>query len=680
MAPSITKRLKMVTGTVIVLALYALLETIISLLFSGAMWIAKAIMDSSITVFSGGQNMIETFINLLPFSSGEGNNILNISSIMNGVSYGILVLIIFISIIRSISAPLTGEYTDNPVQIAVRVVVSVVAKTLIFGSGLFHFDGLLGVFGKWFGLVLSKISSSFNYSVFEGLSAGLTLNAAAYIGQLVLFAALLGSVLGAAITYIERILSFAVYVIIGPVAVSMYASKETEGIAKEWVMGIFTQFGAIAVSLMLWSAFLNQIEAIEGFYISGWQIDDLIFKLAIAIAILSLVKNSEKIFNMFGLRTMPNIDSARSIAGGAATLASGALMALRLAPAAKEGIAKGMHGSMPAQGGKGSGNVAGRPANPYTGNASLYDSNGNLSVKGGDGQGSNAFRRAVARSGGNWNSQIAGPNSIRAAQNRQSSAIENLSNSISGQSAGFRVTGASIADNKRTEAKNYTGAQLGNLALSGHANGSGNGFRFTAGEGSKQIGGVGSSKFNVSGGSVQNVSNPSFASNAVMSRSSNADASIFNSSDLVVGKATSINGTDVTGVAGSAIFDNQGNGRVSDVGTYFMPVEGGGLDNELATGTKVDLGDGNDWYVTGDGIRIDDYGAKVYELATPPEPSRVEISNVGDFEELFNADGNNLFESAQNEVLDIQDFGEENVEDNNQIDPSIFDDDEIEED
>ena len=49
---------------VIATVLYAAMQTIITLLFSGALWISQKILDSSITVFSEGDNIIQNFINL----------------------------------------------------------------------------------------------------------------------------------------------------------------------------------------------------------------------------------------------------------------------------------------------------------------------------------------------------------------------------------------------------------------------------------------------------------------------------------------------------------------------------------------------------------------------------------------------------------------------------------------
>ena len=138
------------------------------------------------------------------------------------------------------------------------------------------------------------------------------------------------SVFGAALTYLERVLSLAVSVIIGPVAVAMYVNPDTADTAKQWALSILTQFLAVFISLAMWTAFLNQLSAAFAYdkpllSDSGGEI----FAFAVAIAILSLVKNSEKILNTFGLRTMTLGDSARMVMGGISTIAGAAMMASR---------------------------------------------------------------------------------------------------------------------------------------------------------------------------------------------------------------------------------------------------------------------------------------------------------------------------------------------------------------
>ena len=303
---------------VIATVLYAAMQTIITLLFSGALWISQKILDSSITVFSEGDNIIQNFINLLPFPET-----LNISGIIFGIADALLILIFAVTMIKSYTSAFTGESSSNALQIIMRCTITLLLSKLIFGSNVLGFNGLLGYFGQWFGTVLSNVSPSISTETLAGVSFGVDLDVATYIGQLVLAGALMASVIGAAISYLERILSFAVSVIFGPIFITLNASSETSDTCKQWILSLFTQFAAILLSLVMWSLFMNKVNSLPRIITDSGT---YIFDLAVAIVLLNLMKNSEKIFSAFGLRTMPNTDSARSILAGFGALGAGLML------------------------------------------------------------------------------------------------------------------------------------------------------------------------------------------------------------------------------------------------------------------------------------------------------------------------------------------------------------------
>ena len=137
----------MLQGTVIVLALYALLETVISLLFSAALWISSAIMDASVTVFSAGQNIIQTFVNFL-LSAGEGDlaGSFPIGNIVDGIAYGLLGLLLISSVVKSFSGQLTGEDSSDPWQVVLDVIIAVFLKNLM---RLIKLKSLILLFVLW---------------------------------------------------------------------------------------------------------------------------------------------------------------------------------------------------------------------------------------------------------------------------------------------------------------------------------------------------------------------------------------------------------------------------------------------------------------------------------------------------------------------------------------------------
>ena len=304
----------MIIGTVI----YTLLETFLKLIESGCVWIANKILDDTITVFSADQNVFVTFINLIPFA-----NTINLSAIIKGTAYGVAMMLMSISIVKSFISPFTGDDSINPAQTAVRAAVTIILIGAIFGSSFgwsqsyIYYGGLLRLVGKWFGTLLSKVGAIPG----RGLTHLFTfkLNPAEYIAGILLELALLTSIVGGALQYVERIVSFAIYIIIGPIAVSMYASKDTENICKDWMMGVLSQFLAIFISLIMWIAFIE----------SAKKGDSSLLHYAVMIAILGVMRNSEKIINAFGMQTMKLGDSARAAVAGFGLATSTIIMGSR---------------------------------------------------------------------------------------------------------------------------------------------------------------------------------------------------------------------------------------------------------------------------------------------------------------------------------------------------------------
>lgn len=326
------------TMAIAIAVFYALLESIIELLATGAVWVADRILDSSIAVFRANENIFETFINLIPFTQE-----LHVMGIIKGIAYGILVLIVVVTGIKSIAMPISGEQT-SPTKTLLRVAVTVVLIPLIFGVGYggrnagstYVIDlggGLLGLLGKWFGTILSYLGDvTSSTPIANPLGGALNgIDVAGYLGAVIILASIMTGVIGAAVTYVERIISLALYVIIGPICVTLNATNETSDTFKNWIIGLFTQFMAIFLSLIMWSAFKAEFSGAmsHGLFTATVQGRNGLLELAISLTLLNLMKNSEKILNALGIKTMVNADNARSITGGIATLGSMAMLAFQ---------------------------------------------------------------------------------------------------------------------------------------------------------------------------------------------------------------------------------------------------------------------------------------------------------------------------------------------------------------
>ena len=311
----------MIIGTVI----YTLLETFLKLIESGCVWVANKILDETITVFASNQNIFVTFINLIPFA-----NTINLSAIIRGTAYGVAMMLMTVSIVKSFISPFTGDDSINPAQAAVRAALTIILIGMIFGSSFgwsqsyIYYGGLLRLVGKWFGTLLSKVGAIPGRGLTHLFS--FKLNPIEYIAGILLELALLTSIVGGALQYVERIISFAIYIIIGPIAVSMYASKDTENISKDWMLGVLSQFLAIFISLIMWIAFIE----------SAKKGDSSLLHYAIMIAILGVMRNSEKIINAFGLQTMKLGDSARAAVAGFGLATSTIIMSSRFSSLASQ--------------------------------------------------------------------------------------------------------------------------------------------------------------------------------------------------------------------------------------------------------------------------------------------------------------------------------------------------------
>ena len=642
---------------IIGLAIYALLDTLIDLFLKGSVWIAGQIMNDSVTLFSSDQNVLNSFYELLPLglSNADGKeSFLDLAGIIDGISVAFLVLIIMSSIVKSLAAPITGEETENPVQVGIRAVIAIFLKTIIFGSSLFAFDGLLGYIGKVFTIAMSYVGDKIADVSPDGYVFGeltLTLNPAAYIGLLILTASLVSAVLGAAITYIERILTFVASLLIGPIAVMLFASKSSSDVTKSWIQSIFAQLGAILLSLVMWVLFLAQLNsAFKGD--GAWSFELFegkdegarIFKLAVAIAILSLVRNSEKIFNNIGIRTMPNAESARALLGGISMAGTGVIAGLRYGfPFGQRVADKFIHGgNNPAKGGSAFG--AGDP----TPSKKLYNSKGemalgNMTTKGGHTIQTvgNYVRGAAARaSQSGFNAPLFGKDSVHSMQKRQSEAMSHMTEAVKKGAAGSAITG--INNMKYgSDTKNFSAAQTANMALSGRADGTGK-FAFV-----------------------------SSTQNATVNKDGSAPAGSASglSSSVRIAETAATDGSAVKGFAGSAVFSS--NGVDSVKGDYFVPTENGMA--ELARGQSIDIGTGVEMQLTGSKVAIDDFGGYAYEIK-PVKDINLTTENLpdvlGPLLKNTSIDSDDTPVAEEKTVISQQDYGLANKEDGESYDPN----------
>lgn len=225
------------------------------------------------------------------------------------IGYVLLFICTISSVLKAMASPITGSQAKSPAQYVTNSIMTLIIMILVFGVG--QYEGLINWFGDilndnlflasadGFKTVLAQRNIEFGDSWVNASDGGA-------IMQLVIVCALCSGVITAAVTYVERYLSLALYILMGPVCFGFSASDETKGIALEWVKTLFAQMLTIAITLLIWRMFYYQVQ-------QKWTLASI----GIILAELGLIKNSEKIVNALGLRTIATGDAARALGDGA---------------------------------------------------------------------------------------------------------------------------------------------------------------------------------------------------------------------------------------------------------------------------------------------------------------------------------------------------------------------------
>lgn len=149
----------------------------------------------------------------------------------------------------------------------------------------------------------------------------------------------------AGIIYVERYLSFALYMLLGPICIAFHPNSTQKDMTRAWLKGIVSQIIVILLSIFALNLFCSQLINLSSENALG---DNKIAKLIVSIALLELVKNSEQLVNMLGLSTIPSGDTARMFLGGVAAAGVAVSKANKLRKGGADVLRKGnekMHGA-----------------------------------------------------------------------------------------------------------------------------------------------------------------------------------------------------------------------------------------------------------------------------------------------------------------------------------------------
>ena len=270
------------------------------------------------------------------------NHMQPLTATLDAIAGGLFAVSLLLAVYKMIFAPMTEDKTMHPMKI--------VLKIFVVGFLLFTWKQFMGVYFRLFQEIINQLGSR----VFKTISDTSNMNLentnwapfvlvrevvsvfkrgkfdegdTMYILQAILITSLSLSMFQCLLSYLERYITFIFYTYIGAPFIALAVNDETSDTFKEWLKGILQQTLGITVSMFLiymaWNFMLGEASSDEMKYM---------FTIMATIC-FNLSKNSEKLFNMVGFRTMPTGDLARSFMSGVAGLAAQARMAQPIARA-----------------------------------------------------------------------------------------------------------------------------------------------------------------------------------------------------------------------------------------------------------------------------------------------------------------------------------------------------------
>lgn len=385
----------------------AIIGTLISEVLEGPLTVLQAILIlyvvsilttelSILGAYSVAMNLFESFIfkyesleevcKILPNPGFASDTWLLDFAIALG--WGMFALVIVVAAIKYIIRPATTGKAENPLKIIIKAITAVLFIVLYkeiigwafqiiktFNAALINSSGILST--------SSRIVNGFGTIILTVVQAAMTGTVGViklitgdpiFIVKLIGATALLAETFAAGIVVFERVLSFIVFILFGPMCIAFSVDPDTEDAFKEWLKGILSQTITICLSTLLSIMLISQIRSLifnvgytapantspgttqetdtdqrddqKGYndvfvyndssvtVITGPEItedvpetadidfdDQLYINLGLSLAFAALLKNSEKFVNMLGFKTMVNTSSAQAFGNAAQSLA-----------------------------------------------------------------------------------------------------------------------------------------------------------------------------------------------------------------------------------------------------------------------------------------------------------------------------------------------------------------------
>lgn len=324
-------------GTIVEAIVSVFLSLIAKTVFSLVLMLIQIFFKNGITAtnFINFDQMITMF--------GRITNLTEIGTVVYSISGFIIAFGVIVSGVK-MSAGFLDKTGDSPqaffkralytivLLLGYKTIVSYVIQIMnaIASTGPFNMTANLDLFGD----NIISVFGNFIDSAFDSQSLQVT-DLVSLLVSIVLYCVLISKLIPSIITYYERYISFAIYLLLGPIVISLGIDPENKDIGKNWLMGILSQMMVILFSMFVYNLFLLQLKAFlfgdfkasatdlininGGLQITTGLSTTTVANLICCCVLLTIVEKSEQFINMLGLRTIPSGDTARTFAGKVAS-------------------------------------------------------------------------------------------------------------------------------------------------------------------------------------------------------------------------------------------------------------------------------------------------------------------------------------------------------------------------
>ncbi len=391
-------------------------------------------------LFRNGGEAVYAILGVLTDPAGfpkGGKYFQNIVALMDIFGWVMIVVVSYGSIAKIVISPYQETKAQHPFKAMLKIVFAVVL--------LANRNNVLNAVSELFHLIFDLLDLKNAFGVAGWNFIGVDIVPSWLFTRLVILCTLCYTLITAALAYLERIVTFAIFAYTYPIAIAFIAGDQTNESAKLWLKGIISQMILIVISSVAIVAGL----ALSNSFFSASEVGAIdMVSVFIGINFLGLVKNAEKFLNIYNIRTMPNQDSVRAFTAGFGQAMGAAAMGMKTAASAIGTVSdvKDMFSR--------AGDPLQKPVNPFSAGAAALKTGG---MSGGTSAGRDNKTVSVSKQSGQ-----AYASSLNAQSNGTASTAERLT-----QQKIIEPTSSEMLTAARNAGINVTGRQAGARTIPG---------------------------------------------------------------------------------------------------------------------------------------------------------------------------------------------------------------------